>query len=184
MRKVGVGPPAPTADLLRGVRTASGGGEVVGRLTPEARQHWQAYALVVVTAELVGTAASFVELSVGYARDRHQYGRPIGSFQAVRHLLADATVQVESCTSAARYAGWCLDHEPPDRALAAARVAKAEVNTSAVEAVYAGMQVFGGIAQTWEHIAHLYLRKVLVGARLLATTADLLPALATSEAAR
>ncbi|KAK1184945.1 acyl-CoA dehydrogenase family protein [Streptomyces sp. NBS 14/10] len=184
VRRVGVGPPAPTADLLRGVRTASAGGEVVGRLAPEARQHWQAYALVVVTAELVGTAASFVELSVGYARDRHQYGRPIGSFQAVRHLLADATVQVESCTSAARYAAWCLDHEPPDRALAAARVAKAEANTSAVEAVYAGMQVFGGIAQTWEHIAHLYLRRVLVGARLLATTADLLPALATSEAAR
>ncbi|MER7180537.1 acyl-CoA dehydrogenase, partial [Streptomyces hyaluromycini] len=71
-----------------------------------------------------------------------------------------------------------------DRALAAARAAKAEVNASAVEAVYAGMQVFGGIAQTWEHPAHLYLRRVLVGATVLATTADLLPALAAPEATR
>ncbi|MET9830836.1 acyl-CoA dehydrogenase family protein [Streptomyces sp. NPDC006385] len=178
VRRVELGPSAPTADLVRGVRAASGAGEVVGRLTPEAQQRWQAYALVVVAAELVGAARSFVGLSVDYARERRQYGRQIGSFQAVQHLLADATVLVDACTSATRYAAWCLDHEPPDRALTAARVAKAEVNTSAVEAVYAGMQVFGGIAQTWEHVAHLYLRRVLVGARLLATTADLLPALA------
>jgi alkylation response protein AidB-like acyl-CoA dehydrogenase len=68
--------------------------------------------------------------------------------------------------------------------LAAARVAKAEVNSSALEAVYGGMQVFGGIAQTWEHIAHLYLRKVRLGTTLLATTADLLPALAVPEVTR
>ncbi|MEH0421309.1 acyl-CoA dehydrogenase family protein [Streptomyces sp. B21-083] len=176
------GPPAPTADLLRGVRRASAAGRPVGRLTPQAHQRWQAYALVVVASELVGAARSFVEQSVAYARERHQYGRPIGSFQAVQHLLADASALAEACTSATRYAAWSLDNEPPDRALTAARVAKAEVNASAVEAVYAGMQVFGGIAQTWEHVAHLYLRRILVGATLLATTADLLPALAAPEA--
>ncbi|MFF6804049.1 acyl-CoA dehydrogenase family protein [Streptomyces sp. NPDC012616] len=179
-----LGSPAPTADLLRGVRRASADGRPVGRLTPGAHQSWQAYALVVVASELVGTARSFVEQSVDYARERHQYGQPIGSFQAVQHLLADATVLVEACASATRYAAWCLDSEPPGRALTAARVAKAEVNSSAVEAVYAGMQVFGGIAQTWEHVAHLYLRRVLVGATLLATTADLLPALAAPGATR
>jgi hypothetical protein len=181
VRRVTLGPPVRTADLLRHVREVSGtgdGAEVIGRLTVEARQRWQAYALVVVAAELVGAAHALVTLSTDYSRDRRQYGRPIGSFQAVQHLLADATVLVEACASATRYAAWCLDHEPADRALTAARVAKAEVNASAVEAVYAGMQVLGGIAQTWEHIAHLYLRRVLVGARLLATTADLLPALA------
>ncbi|MEV7015988.1 acyl-CoA dehydrogenase family protein [Streptomyces sp. NPDC093991] len=180
VRQVALGPPARTADLLRAVRTAcdDGDGKVVGRLGFEDGQRWQSYALVVVAAELVGAAGAFVELSTDYARDRRQYGRRIGSFQAVQHLLADATVLVEACASATRYAAWCLDHEPPDRALAAARVAKAEVNTSAVEAVYAGMQVFGGIAQTWEHVTHLYLRRVLVGAGLLATTADLLSALA------
>ncbi|MEV7389088.1 acyl-CoA dehydrogenase family protein [Streptomyces sp. NPDC091215] len=178
------GSPAPTADLLRSVRKASAVGGPLGRLAAEDRQRWQAYALVLVTSELIGAAGSFVERSVEYARERRQYGRRIGSFQAVQHLLADATVLVEACTSATRYAAWCLDHEPPEQALTAARVAKAEVNTSAVEAVYAGMQVFGGIAQTWEHIAHLYLRKVLVGATTLATTADLLPALAAPEATR
>ncbi|MGC9542113.1 acyl-CoA dehydrogenase family protein [Streptomyces sp. UG1] len=185
VRKAELGPPAATADLLRSVRKADPAEEqVVGRLTPETHQRWQAYALVVVASELVGAARSFVEQSVDYARERHQYGQPIGSFQAVQHLLADATELVEACTSATRYAAWCLDQEPPDRALSAARVAKAEVSSSAVEAVYAGMQVFGGIAQTWEHVAHLYLRRVLVGATLLATTADLLPALAAPEATR
>ncbi|MFF6879025.1 MULTISPECIES: acyl-CoA dehydrogenase family protein [unclassified Streptomyces] len=179
-----LGSPAPTADLLRGVRRASADGRPVGRLTPGAHQSWQAYALVVVASELVGAASSFVEQSVDYARERHQYAQPIGSYQAVQHLLADATVLADACTSATRYAAWCLDNEPPGRALTAARVAKAEVNSSAVEAVYAGMQVFGGIAQTWEHVAHLYLRRVLVGATLLATTADLLPALAAPEATR
>ncbi|MEV1066416.1 acyl-CoA dehydrogenase family protein [Streptomyces sp. NPDC050263] len=174
------GSSAPTADLLRSVRTAHPG-PVVGRLSPRAHQHWQAYALVIVASELVGAARAFVELSVDYARERRQYGRPIGSFQAVQHLLADATALVEACTSATRYAAWCVDHEPPGRALTAARVAKAEADVSTVEAVYAGMQVFGGIAQTWEHVAHLYLRKVLLGATVLATTADLLPTLAEPE---
>ncbi|WP_460071377.1 acyl-CoA dehydrogenase family protein [Streptomyces sp. YKOK-I1] len=177
VRRAELGPPAPTADLLRTVRAARPG-PVVGRLTAPALQHWQAYALVLVTSDIVGAAREFVAMSVDHARARRQYGRPIGSFQAVRHLLADATVLVEACTSAVRYAAWSLDHEPPGRALTAARVAKAEAGTSAVEAVYTGMQVFGGIAQTWEHVAHLYLRRVLVGATALAPPGELLPVLA------
>ncbi|MFG2780627.1 acyl-CoA dehydrogenase family protein [Streptomyces prunicolor] len=186
VNRVGLGPAAPSTDLVRAVRAVPSDApvEVVGRLAVADQLRWQAYALVVVTAELVGAAGSFVEQAVQYARDRRQYGQSIGSFQAVQHLLADATVLVEACTSVTRYAAWCLDNEPPERALAAARVAKAEVNSSALEAVYAGMQVLGGIAQTWEHIAHLYLRKVRLGATLLATTADLLPALAVPEVTR
>ena len=184
--RVELGSPAPSTDLVRSVRAVPSDApvKIVGRLAAPDQLRWQAYALVIVAAELVGAAGSFVEQAVQYARVRRQYGQPIGSFQAVQHLLADATVLVESCTSVTRYAAWCLDNEPPERALAAARVAKAEVNSSALEAVYAGMQVFGGIAQTWEHIAHLYLRKVRLGATLLATTADLLPTLAVPEATR
>jgi len=184
--RLGLGPAAASTDLLRSVRAVPSDApvEAVGHLTAPDRLRWQAYALVVVTAELVGAAGSFVEQAVEYARVRRQYGQPIGSFQAVQHLLADATVLVEACTSVTRYAAWCLDNEPPERALAAARVAKAEANSSALEAVYAGTQVFGGIAQTWEHIAHLYLRKVRLGSTLLATTADLLPALAVPEVTR
>ncbi|WP_328833676.1 acyl-CoA dehydrogenase family protein [Streptomyces sp. NBC_00252] len=184
--RVELGPSAPSTDLVRSVRAVPPDGptQVVGHLTAPDQLRWQAYALVVVTAELIGAARSLVEQSVEYARVRHQYGQPIGSFQAVQHLLADATVLAEACTSVTRYAAWCLDNEPPERALTAARVAKTEVNSSALEAVYAAMQVFGGIAQTWEHVAHLYLRKVRLGSTLLATTAELLPALAVPEATR
>lgn len=181
-----LGATAPGIDLLRGIRAVSSESpaRVLGRLDAQEYRHWQAYALVMVSSELVGAAGSFVRLSVEYARERRQYGREVGSFQAVQHLLADATVLVEACTSATRYAAWCLDNESPARALTAARVAKAEVNASALDAVYAGMQVFGGIAQTWEHIAHLYLRKVRLGAMTLATTADLLTTLAQPELTR
>ncbi|MFF0081825.1 acyl-CoA dehydrogenase family protein [Streptomyces canus] len=182
VRSLALGDPAPTTDLLRAVRVArTDGAHVVGRLGPEGLRAWQAWALVMVSSELVGAAGSFVQQSTAYARDRAQYGRPIGSYQAVQHLLADATVAVEACASATRYAAWCLDRADPDTALTAARVAKAEVDVSALEAVYAGMQVFGGIAQTWEHIAHLYLRRVRVGATVLTGTAQLLTALALPE---
>ncbi|MET8207668.1 acyl-CoA dehydrogenase family protein [Streptomyces sp. NPDC005373] len=182
VRVLALGDPAPTTDLLRTVRVARvDGSRVVGRLTTEHMTAWQAWALVMVSSELVGAAGSFVEQSTAYARDRVQYGRPIGSYQAVQHLLADATVAVEACVSATRYAAWCLDHATPDAALTAARVAKAEVDVSALEAMYAAMQVFGGIAQTWEHIAHLYLRRVRVGATLLTGTAQLLSALALPD---
>ncbi|MET8976608.1 acyl-CoA dehydrogenase family protein [Streptomyces sp. NPDC004539] len=199
-----LGPPARTADLLRTTRTLTArtlttptptprsltapplttAPEPLARLTPDARHHWHAYTLVIVSSELTATARALVGHATAHARDRHQYGRPIASFQAVQHLLADATVLVEACTSATRYAAWCLDHEPPAHALRAARVAKAEANSSAVEAVYAAMQVFGGIAQTWEHLAHLHLRRVLVDAALFAGTPDLLSALAAPEATR
>lgn len=182
---LGLGTAVPGVDLLRGIRAVSPDAPVtvVGRIDPEQYLHWQAYALVMVSSELVGAAGSLVRQSVEYARDRRQYGREIGSFQAVQHLLADATVLVEACTSATRYAAWCLDNESPARALTAARVAKAEVGPSALDAVHTAMQVFGGIAQTWEHIAHLYLRKVRLGSMALATTADLLTTLAEPETA-
>lgn len=182
VRVLALGDAAPTTDLLRTVRVArTHDARAIGRLDRQGQRAWQAWALVMVSSELVGAAGSFVEQATAYAGDRVQYGRPIGSFQAVQHLLADATVAVEACASATRYAAWCLDHADPDAALTAARVAKAEVDVSALEAVYAGMQVFGGIAQTWEHIAHLYLRRVRVGATLLTGTAQLLTALALPD---
>jgi len=135
-----------------------------------------------VSSELLGAARSLLERSVEYARDRRQYGRAIGSFQAVQHILADATVLVEACTSATRHAAWSLDGQQPAQALKAGRVAKAETNTSLPEVIRAAMQVFGGIAQTWEFPAHLYLRRILVGSLTLATTPDLLTLLAGADA--
>ncbi|WP_194903677.1 acyl-CoA dehydrogenase family protein [Catenulispora rubra] len=177
---VPLGSPIPTADLTRSVRTvpSDSPAEVIGRLDPSQHKQWQSFALVMVSSELLGATRALLQRSVDYARYRRQYGRAIGSYQAVQHLLADATVLVEACTSAVRYAAWSLDHHQAAEALKAARVAKAEANTSLPEAIRAAMQVFGGVAQTWEHSAHLYLRKILVGSVTLATTADLLAALA------
>ena len=174
----GLGSAVPSIDFGRTLRAAVPPAVVLGSLDLASTQRWQAFALVMVASELIGAARSFVQESVEYARERRQYGQPIGAFQAVQHLLADATVLVEAGLSATRYAAWCLDHEPPAAALHAARVAKAEVNRSAVEAIHTGMQVFGGIAQTWEHVAHLYLRRARVGAATLATTPELLAILA------
>jgi hypothetical protein len=182
-----LGEPRPGADLLREIRAVDGGGAGVGRelgrLEPDALRRWQSFALVVLAAELVGGARSFTAQAVEYARERVQYRHPIGSYQAVQHLLADATVAVESATGAVRYAAWSLDHDGPSTALRAARVAKAEADASAAEAVRTGMQVYGGIAQTWEHPAHLYLRRTLAGAQTLATGAELLGELAVGELA-
>ena len=180
-----LGPDAPTADLTRAVRKIpkDSPAQAIGRLDPAQYAQWQAFALVMVSGELLGAARSLLDQSVDYARDRRQYGRAIGSFQAVQHLLADATVLVEACTSAIRYAAWSLDERPPEQALRAARVAKAEANTSLPEVVRAAMQVFGGIAQTWEFPAHLYLRRILVGGLTLATTPELLASLAEPEVA-
>jgi alkylation response protein AidB-like acyl-CoA dehydrogenase len=176
---------APTADLGRAVRNIpkDSPAKELGQLDATQYARWQAIALVMVSSELLGAARSLLEQSVGYARERAQYGRPIGSFQAVQHLLADAAVLVESCASATRYAAWCLDDQQPEEALKAARVAKAETNASAPEVIRAAMQVFGGIAQTWEFPAHMYLRRILVGELTLATTPELLACLADREVA-
>ena len=181
-----LGAAAPTADLGRSVRRIpkDSPAQELGRLDPAQYAQWRAFALVMVSSELLGAARSLLEQSVEYARERRQYGREIGSFQAVQHILADATVLVEACTSATRYAAWCLDDgQRPAQALQAGRVAKAEANTSLPEVVRAAMQVFGGIAQTWEFSAHLYLRRILVGGLTLATTPELLASLAEPASA-
>lgn len=180
-----LGATAPTADLGRAVRRIPKDSpvRVLGRLDAARYAQWQAFALVMVGSELLGAARSLLEQAVEYAREREQYGRAIGSFQAVQHILADATVLVEGCTSATRYAAWSLDDQQPESALKAARVAKAETNASLPEVIRGAMQVFGGIAQTWEFPAHLYLRRILVGSLTLATSPDLLALLADPEAA-
>ena len=86
---------------------------------------WTALGLAVTCADLVGTMQGAVDLAMGYAAERHQYGVPVGSFQAVQHLLADAFVATEGSRSVTLHAAWAVDALPPDEALAAAAVAKA-----------------------------------------------------------
>ncbi len=119
---------------------------------------------LLAAAEAVGAAARILDLACCYAGERRQFGRTIGSFQALRHILADAYVRQESGWSAVRYAAAALDDGDPE-ATQAASIAKAYVSRGAREVVHSAMQVFGGIAFTAEHPAHRFLRRIGVRAQ-------------------
>ena len=108
-----------------------------------------------------------VDLAAGYAAERRQYGVPVGSFQAVQHLLADALVATEGSRSVALHAAWAVDALPPDEALAAAAVAKAYCARAARTVCETAIQVHGGIGNTWECLAHVHLRRALLSSDVL-----------------
>ena len=106
-------------------------------------------------------------LATDYARERRQYGAPIGSFQAVQHLLADAFVAMEGSRSIALHAAWAVDALPGPEALAAASAAKAYCARAARAVCETAIQVHGGIGNTWECLAHVFLRRALLSTELL-----------------
>jgi alkylation response protein AidB-like acyl-CoA dehydrogenase len=111
-------------------------------------------AAAVLACEAVGAADRALERTVEYVRQREQFGRPIGSFQAVKHRLADVYVQLQAARSAAYYAAWSTAHDEHVGPLALAQALEA-LRTAAAEAV----QLHGGIGFTWEHEAHLYFKR-------------------------
>ncbi|MFE9443129.1 acyl-CoA dehydrogenase family protein [Streptomyces sp. NPDC006602] len=111
-------------------------------------------AAAVLAGEAVGAADQVLGLTVGYVRQREQFGRPIGSFQAVKHRLADVYVQVQAARSAAYYAAWAATHGQRVGGLALAQALEA-LRSAAAE----GIQLHGGIGFTWEHEAHLYFKR-------------------------
>ncbi|MEV7734574.1 acyl-CoA dehydrogenase family protein [Streptomyces sp. NPDC088921] len=115
-------------------------------------------AAVALAAEQVGVASRALDMAVEYAKVRHQFGRPIGSFQAVKHLLADVLLEVESARAAAHYALLASENEDPELP-AVASLAKAFCSDACVQAAQENIQVHGGIGFTWEHPAHLYLKR-------------------------
>ena len=118
-------------------------------------------ALAITSADLVGIMRGSVELGRTYAADRHQYGTAIGSFQAVQHMLADAFVMMEGSHSAALQAAWAVDALDPAEALATAAGAKAYCSRAARSVCETVIQVHGGIGNTWECMAHVFLRRTL-----------------------
>jgi alkylation response protein AidB-like acyl-CoA dehydrogenase len=118
-----------------------------------------AIAGVLAAAEAVGAAAEVLGLACTYASQRRQFGHTIGSFQAIRHLLADLYVNVESSWSSVLYAAAALDEREPG-ALRTAAVAKAYAGRATHEVAHGALQVFGGIAFTAEHPAHRFLRRI------------------------
>ena len=115
-------------------------------------------AVVALAAEQVGGAQFCLEMAVQYAKDRVQFGRPIGSFQAIKHKCADMLLEVESAKSAAYYAGWCAS-ELNDELPSVASLAKAYCSEAYFHATAENIQIHGGIGFTWEHPAHLYFKR-------------------------
>lgn len=109
-------------------------------------------------AELLGGSSAVLEMSVAYAKDRVQFGKPIGSFQAIKHRCADMLVDVEGMRSAVYHAAWCLAAGSSEASIAAS-TAKTWCSDAARRVTASGLQVHGGIGFTWEHDLHLFLKR-------------------------
>jgi len=112
----------------------------------------------VLAAEQLGLAQRCLDMTVGYVKERKQFARPVGSFQGLKHRLADLWVSVTQARAASRYAAACLASGSPDTRVAVA-LAKAYCSEVAVHAAQECVQMHGGIGFTWEHPAHLYLKR-------------------------
>jgi alkylation response protein AidB-like acyl-CoA dehydrogenase len=108
---------------------------------------------------MLGGMQWILETSLEYAKKREQFGRVIGSFQAVQHQLADMLLLTESAKSAVYYAAWALSNETADRASRAVSVAKAYCSDAYREIANRGVQIHGGIGFTWEHDLQLYYKR-------------------------
>jgi len=113
---------------------------------------------VMLAAEMVGGAQKVLDITVEYAKVRVQFGRPIGSFQAVQHKCANMMIDVEGAKSAVYYAAWALSNEVAEAPLAAA-VAKTAASDAYRRVSADGVQVHGGIGFTWDHDMHLYFKR-------------------------
>ncbi len=133
----------------------------LGELSSDDAARWYALALTATTADLVGSARGTLMLATEYAKVREQYGATIGSYQAVRHMLAEGLALIEGSTSVLRHAAWAVDELPPVEAVEAGRIAKIYCARSALTVCETSIQVHGGIGNTWECLAHVYLRRVL-----------------------
>ncbi|MCH7585368.1 MAG: acyl-CoA/acyl-ACP dehydrogenase [Acidobacteria bacterium] len=134
-------------------------------------------AVVALAFEQVGGAQQCLDMSVEYAKVRIQFGRPIGSFQAIKHKCADMLVAIESARSAAYYAGWAASVGDEDLAIAAP-LAKSYCSEAYSHAAGENIQIHGGIGFTWEHDAHLFFKRAKTDELLFGTPADHRAALA------
>ncbi|MFT5683043.1 MAG: alkylation response protein AidB-like acyl-CoA dehydrogenase [Myxococcota bacterium] len=127
-------------------------------------------ARIALSAEQVGGAEACLSMAVEYAGVRRQFGRPIGSFQAIKHKCADMLVKVESARSACYHAGWAVDHAPDEVPLSAATAAS-YCGDAFFSCAGENIQIHGGIGFTWEHDAHLYFKRARVSRDLLGSPA-------------
>ena len=133
-------------------------------LIGELHEGWRALArvydgaAVALAAEMCGGAQRVLEMTVDYAKLREAFGKPIGSYQGVKHKCADVLVEVENAKSLTYYAAWAVDEKQADAPLAVS-MAKAYASDAGRKVSNAGIQLHGGIGMTWEHDLHLYMKR-------------------------
>jgi len=137
----------PTDALVAG---ADRGGALLARLLD--------LAAILIAADSLGGAARTLEMAVDYAKTRQQFGRPIGSFQAVKHMAAEMVSEVEPARALVWYAAWAFDHRPREAPRAAA-IAKARLGDVYSATANRSVQMHGGIGFTWEHDLHLWFKR-------------------------
>lgn len=123
---------------------------------------------IAVSAELVGIAQRALDISVEYAKERQQFGRPIGAYQAVSHRLADMLWEVEEARSLTYSAAWAADADP-DLLPIAASMAKARASDAATSVTHNAIQTLGGIGFTWEHDIHFFLKRARLMSQMMGT---------------
>jgi len=166
VRVAELAPDAGGVDLTRMEATTTGTPQTLGEVSAEAAARWRALALVGTSADLVGVARGAHSVACDYAKIREQYGKQIGSYQAIAHLLAESLALIEGSVSVLRHAAWGVDELPPDQAIRAAQVAKIYCARATRTVCETAIQVHGGIGNTWECLVHVYLRRALTSTEL------------------
>jgi hypothetical protein len=158
------------ADLTRAEASMVGSPLTLGEVSADVAARWQALALVTTSADLVGIARGAHAVACDYAKIREQYGKQIGSYQAIAHLLAESLALIEGSVSVLRHAAWAVDELTPSEAIRAAKVAKIYCARATRTVCETAVQVHGGIGNTWECLVHVYLRRALTSTELWPVT--------------
>lgn len=155
-----------SVDLTRAEAKIVGSPAPLGEVSSAVAAQWRALALVTTTADLVGISRGAHAVAVDYAKIREQYGKQIGSYQAIAHLLAESLALIEGSVSILRHAAWAVDALEPADAIRAAQIAKVYCARAARTVCETAIQVHGGIGNTWECLVHVYLRRALTSTEL------------------
>ncbi len=151
----------PSMDATLDVMTAEGLDAGLAKWRADTETGFNARARVLTAATLTGGAEAVRDLSAQYAKERHQFGKPIGMFQAVAHPLADMAVRCEASLAALFYAAVCVRDQLPERDLYCA-AARSVAYRGAYDSASASMQVHGGYGQTYEYLPHFYLKRAVI----------------------
>ena len=149
-----------TNDATRPLGVVSGGEPARALCSSEVLPDLRNRSLAILALEAAAVGARALELGIEYVKSRTQFGRPIGSYQAVSHPLASSYTELELARSLAWWAAWCVAEDDPQSAVAAA-AAGAEAADAAVTACERAIQAHGGIGFTWEHVLHRLYKRAL-----------------------